>query len=207
MNIASKINLLRHKIIPDTWWDVPFDELGARDRMAYYGSWSLIAWDWIRPFAEWVGDRKCLEIMAGHGMWSKALRDCGVNVLAVTDDMSWVCSPPTPLDWFQRPEQFWMPVENIDCEAAVRAYPAADLILCSWPYDGDDGAYRSLLAMREVCSADTQFVMIGRITGATGCYRFHKNAHLINDLAFERAVEKYRSEWRDDLADWLYLFR
>lgn len=96
---------LRAKTVPDRWDTNSLDLHHGRMPLIKYSSFILISKDWIKPFAEWIGQRKCLEIMAGHGMLSKALRDEGVNVIAVTDDFSWE-TPPIDmipeLPWFNR---------------------------------------------------------------------------------------------------------
>jgi 2-polyprenyl-3-methyl-5-hydroxy-6-metoxy-1,4-benzoquinol methylase len=53
-----------------------------------YGMWAIVEQKWTKKLANWIGNRKCLEVMAGVGWLAKALSEHGVNIVA-TDDFSW----------------------------------------------------------------------------------------------------------------------
>jgi len=76
------------------------------------GMYAFVSWRWINPFVEWLADRKVLEVMAGRGWWTYALRQKGVNVIA-TDDFSWMNR-----SWIDTLTE----VEEVDAIEAVERY-------------------------------------------------------------------------------------
>lgn len=127
-----------------------------RDKYIKDFGFPLLSESWIRPLAHWIGDRPCLEVMAGKGVLSYYLRKNGVNIKA-TDNYTWK-------------EQTWFKdnhiVENLDCVKSVYKYgKQVSFIICSWPYM-DDNAYKTLLAMREV-NPKCRMIYIGEWWG--GC--------------------------------------
>jgi hypothetical protein len=141
---------------------------------------ALISKDWVKPLANWIGDRKCLEIMAGQGMLSKALQDEGVNIIAT--------------DKKNISTDAWTNVERLDCLKAIQKYGKdVDLIVCSWPPYDEDSAYKVLTLMREV---NPQLMMIYIGEGCGGCCadnQFFETAEWIDDSSFYAAVENFSS--------------
>jgi hypothetical protein len=144
----------------------------------------LLSKSWIEPLAKWIGDKKCLEVMAGIGSLSKVLSDCGVNIIA-TDDYSW-----NGKNWTE--ESYWTNIEKIDAVEAVKKYgKSVDYIICSWAYM-DDTLYRVLLEMREQ-NKDCKLIYIGEENGGcTADYDFFDNIKHIDDREFEKAVKSYQ---------------
>lgn len=146
--------------------------------------YSLVAYDWARPLTGWIESRKCLEIMCGYGCLAKALRDCGVDIIA-TDDFSWanheVC-------WFQNP---WMDIEQLSAIDTVKKYGwISDIVILSWPYR-DCTAYEVLLEMwRQNPSA--QMIFLGEWNGATANRAFFDAAQPVDDASFRQTVSNYR---------------
>lgn len=168
-----------------------------RDTFLELSGYCLVAYDWVRPLAEWIGKRKCLEVMCGCGCLAKALRDCGVDIIA-TDDFSWENHNAC---WFQNP---WTEIEQLSAVDAVRKYgPQSSLIILSWPYM-DDSALNVLREMR-VQMPGGMMIMIGEWKGATANGDFFREARLVKDEKFNVAVQNFRQH--ATIHDFPYLIR
>lgn len=192
------IELLKQHKIPEAY---PEDDAGmpifhnktlgtgslyARDDIIRLSGYCFLSHNWLRPLANWIGRRSCLEIMCGSGSLSKVLQDYGVNIKA-TDDFSWGESQGA---WFREP---WTTVEEISAIDAIRKYgKETDLLICVWPYM-DDGCYDALMEMRSI-NPNTQMIFIGEYGGgATANDAFFGTAEVVNDQSFYDAVAKYRA--------------
>ena len=169
-----------------------------RDDIIQNCGYTLLSYDWIRPLAQWIGSRRCLEIMAGSGALSYALAQCGVDIVA-TDNGSWAekwCG------WFSTP---WKEVEKLDCIEAVRKYSAdRPLMICSWPFMDDD-VYHALLEMRKV-NPEAIMLYIGEgYGGATANDNFFDAVVSVDDPHFADAVKDFKQ--MPGIHDWPYLFR
>ena len=152
--------------------------------------------NWVKPLSAFIGDKKCLEIMAGKGVLSKALSDYGTDIRA-TDDYSW--------RWHRnrqnkdgeglKREELWHNVEQLDCVESVSRYGrAVDFIICCCPPFGSDSLYCALLKMRKL-NPNCMLIYIGE--GKGGCHgeaRFFNEAKFIRDnTAFNHAASLYQS--------------
>ena len=189
------IDLLEQHIIPECYpeteamslseRELGMDSFVFRNAILQNCGYALLAYEWIRPLAQWIRGRRCLEIMAGSGAFTYALSQCGVDVIA-TDDKSW--SDPRS-KWFASP---WTEVEQLDCLQAIQKYGAdRQIIICSWPYM-DDSAYRSLLEMRRV-NPDAMMLYIGEMEcGATANDDFFGNLSIVEDDGFSASVQNFK---------------
>lgn len=199
------LELLQQKKIPESYPNTESgghqlgqESLNIRSQLQGLCGYCLLAYDWIRPLAEWIGQRKCLEIMCGSGALSKALQNCGVDIKA-TDDYSWNDNHAVP--WFR---DSWTEIEQLNALQAIEIYGAeVDLVICSWPFLSDD-CYRALLKMREVNPAATM-LYIGEWYGATASDAFFKAAQVVVEDAFIQAIKNFKSFY--DIHDWPYLVR
>ena len=111
---------------------IVLDQSKTRIKYQDSGMYGFVSWKWVNPFVEWLGDRKVLEVMAGRGWLSKALRDKEVDVIA-TDDYSW-----------HESEGWDDPLTNVDRLDAVKSIEVygeeIDILIMSWPYM-DETAY------------------------------------------------------------------
>lgn len=173
---------------------LPHSSMLIRDTIQELSSFALLSYDWIRPLSQWIGARRCLEIMAGTGALTCGLATCGVNIIA-TDDYS----------WNDRWEGLWTEVEKLDCVDAVEKYGATtDIVICCWPYTGDE-TYRALLALRTV-NPEALFLFIGEqneCVNADSC--FFENAKSVEDAAFDAAVSNFKRY--AGMHDWPVLYR
>lgn len=164
MDLTSFLNCIEQGIIPDSapdglepgGWGLRRFDLGyfeARDICISYGMWAIVDKRWTRALAEWIGDRKVLEIMAGAGWLAKALNDYGVGITA-TDDYSW--------DNRHSKAKRVYPVKCAHCLEAISKYPA-DILICSWPPYGED----AITAAARLWGPEKPIIMIGESRG--GC--------------------------------------
>ncbi|MEK1828961.1 hypothetical protein AAAC51_07380 [Priestia megaterium] len=49
-------------------------EIQLKNAYNQAGMYAFISWQWVTPFIEWLNGRKVLEVMAGRGWWTYALR-------------------------------------------------------------------------------------------------------------------------------------
>jgi hypothetical protein len=158
------------------------DAFTKRENIIKIMGYALISLDWIKPLAHWIGERKCLEIMAGTGALSFALKQEGIDIIA-TDNFSW--------KYWHENNSLWTNVENLDAITAIEKYGKnINIIICSWAYM-DDTLYKALLKMREI-NPFCQMIYIGEgIGGCTADDDFFDNIQPINNDAFENAVKDY----------------
>lgn len=167
-------------------------------RDVYIGAFGfpLFAENWVKPLARWIGNRPCLEIMAGSGYFSYALSKYGCNVKA-TDNYSWKES-------FSLMNKY-IPVENLDCLEAIKKYGKdVKFIICSWPYM-DNKANECLLLMRKV-NPKCRMIYVGEdMSGCTANNAFFNNLEECYVKGFDDAVSEYR-RW-DSIHDSIRLIK
>ena len=156
----------------------------------------MFAENWVKPLARWIGNRPCLEIMAGSGYFSYALSKYGCNVKA-TDNYSWKES-------FSLMNKY-IPVENLDCLEAIKKYGKdVKFIICSWPYM-DNKANECLLLMRKV-NPKCRMIYVGEdMSGCTANNAFFNNLEECYVKGFDDAVSEYR-RW-DSIHDSIRLIK
>lgn len=161
------------------------DDMIYRTPIVEASSWSLIAYEWVRPLAAWIGNRKCLEIMCGRGVLTKALRDCGVSVVA-TDDKSMALR-----QWWEKMP--WIEVEQLDAVEAIEKYgPGIDIVICSWPPYQSPAAYNALVKMREV-ALGAVMLYIGELNPYTNADEdFFNSVIPVEDDGFDEAIRAFK---------------
>ena len=163
-----------------------------RDIMIKYNGFSLVSYDWVRLLKELIiKDGKCLEIMCGTGMLSKALQDVGVDGIA-TDNNSWAKDEFIDNDWIEKP---FTQIEEIDCIEAIKKYgKEIDFVIVSWAYM-DDTCYRALITMREV-NPDCKMIFIGEYGDACANDDFVYNAICLNNTTeYNEAMGKINNKF------------
>ena len=165
------------------------DRIDLRGQFIKNIGFTLISNDWIKPLSNWIGNRKCLEVMAGTGSLSFALQQQGINIIA-TDNFSW----DGQSNWNNN-DNYWTEIEHIDAIEVVKKYGKdIDIILMSWPYM-DDTAYRILHTMREV-NQNCIMIFIGEgMGGCTADDEFFQSIEEIEDEEFEKAVRSFKQWW------------
>lgn len=193
------IDQLKEHILPERYPSVDSGLLGGvelgmesilfREVIISLSGFTALAYDWIRPLAEWIGKQPCLEIMSGSGALAYGLHHCGVDIIA-TDNGDWLKSSP---EWFTNP---WFEVERLDCLQAIEKHVLKrPIVICSWP-EMNDMAYQALLKMRAV-NPDAMMIFIGEGGGFFGCgatadEQFLKEVEIVEDTAFKNAASSYK---------------
>lgn len=198
--LRDNIDLLQQKRIPEAWPTLITEKpLAVKEEIIGHCGYCLLAYDWLRPLAEWIGTRPCLEIMCGSGSLSKGLQDCGAVVRA-TDDHSWM--KDHAISWFV---DSWTAIEQQNAVAAIEKYGEdVDFIICSWPFRSED-CYQALLKLREV-NAAARMIYIGEWrSGANASNSFFDAAECVADESFNRAVQQFKSIYGN--SDYPYLIK
>jgi len=167
-----------------------------RNNFIDLSSFALVSNRWVKPLAEYIGNKKCLEIMAGRGVLSKALSECGVDIIA-TDNFSWTWRNNDKEKGSLTQEQLWFHVENLDNIQAIEKYGKdMEYIICSWPDYSANYMYKALLKMREV-NPNCKLIYIGEgYGGCTADDDFHESFEIIkDDIIFNNIAEKFQRWW------------
>ena len=194
-DLLEKILLLEQHEIPDNYSDVLLANFDVRSLFVSLQGFALLSKNYIEPLAQWIGNRRVLEVMSGLGSLSYVLQQEGVLVTA-TDNYS-----ATNFDF----SKLWCEVKALDAMSAIEKYGAkSDIIIMSWPYT-DEVGYGCLMKMREV-NPNAMMIFIGeeahRTTGSDSLY---ENMIEIHDEAFETIATLY-PQW-DGVSDKLYLIK
>jgi len=129
----------------------------SREKCTKKGMWAIVDKTWTKQLAQWIGNRKCLEIMAGAGWLSKALNEHGIDIIA-TDDDSWTNKEHKHTDMKKV-----YPIETISGKDAVNNYLDRDILIVSWPpYDNSE-----ICRICDEWGSDRPIVYIGE--GDGGC--------------------------------------
>lgn len=183
MNTKMKeaLSILERGEIPSSFagldlsgWKNFEESLRFRDEYSNKYGFALIDMEWNKILVEKIiKDSKCLEIMAGTGMWSQALRDLGVDIVC-TDNLSW--ENETKGEWKKHRTE----IIGMDAIQAIETYGKdVSFILMSWPYM-DETANECLMKMREV-NQNARMLYIGEGEGGcTASDSFFENMELID---------------------------
>lgn len=178
--LKEYINQINNKIIPErtpssftqhmdpmdsNYFELMIHTMGLREYLIKQWGYVLLDKQWIRGLSQYIGNKKCLEVMAGTGSLTYALKEFGTDIVA-TDDFS----------WRNRWIDLWTEVIKMDAIESIETYKP-DYIIMSWAYM-DDTAYKCLLKMREI-NPKCKLIFIGE--GHGGC--------TANDEFFETAIE------------------
>ena len=198
--------LLLKKEIPEEYPDDiskikqnPFTDKYYIDRFDFINisSFALISKKWVAPLADYIGTKKCLEIMAGKGVLSKALHDCGVDIKA-TDNYTWKWHRSEQNKGGQtlNRDELWFDVEDIDCIEAITKYGGnTGFIICCWPPYKSDALYHALLKMR-IVNLKCKLIYIGEEKG--GCNaesRFFNEAVYVNNDDRFNLISRLHQSW------------
>ena len=153
-----------------------------RDICIKLSGFALITEKFVEDLVEYIGDKRCLEIMSGLGCLSKSLIDKGVNVIP-TDNYSWT-------NCFDM-NTTWTDIENIDCLSAIKKYGKdVSYIICSWIPHDDNIGFKALKLMHEI-NPDCKMIVIGEDWGGcTADDEFFNHCNIIDE-----SINKNFRQW------------
>lgn len=168
---------LENKIIPENIDQdlLEMDFLTLRHEFIKHQGYCIVTKSWTKKLSKCIGNKTCLEVMAGSGALSKALRDNGTNIIT-TDNFSWGDDY-----WAGKRECRYCDIENLSAVDAIKKYATVNYIIMCWPpYDTKD-AYDVLIAMREY-NPKAVLIYIGEDwRGCTADDEFFETAEEIED--------------------------
>ena len=96
----------------------------SRSEAIARGMWAVVDKVWTKKLADWIGNRTCLEVMAGAGWLAKALSDYGVDIVATDNG-----------EWDERHNKMVIvhEIEKISGIKAVKKYSDREVLIVSWP--------------------------------------------------------------------------
>jgi hypothetical protein len=150
-------------------WDLDTMLYHCRHEATERGMWAIVDKVWTKKLAAWIGDRTCLEVMAGAGWLAKALSEHGIDIVA-TDSGDWDDHHPKA--------QFVYQIEITEGEEAAKKYHDKDILIISWPPYGED----AICHICEQWGSDKPIILISEDDG--GCNappEFWSKFHIIND--------------------------
>jgi hypothetical protein len=118
------------------------------------GMWAIVYHEWVKELAKWIGNKQCLEIMAGAGWLAKGLKQCGVNIVA-TDNFSWNKTQHAKV----KPV---FPIGNYEASEAIMNINA-EILIVSWPPYG----CHAIVKACEIWGTEKPIIYIGENQG--GC--------------------------------------
>lgn len=184
--ISYKIPNEMPKYVEERRFDFDFletqKEFALKEIYHNVGMYGFVSWKWVEPFAEWIKGKKVLEVMAGRGWLSHALRLKGIDIIS-TDNFSWHKNA----GW----EEPLTEITNIDAVKSIDKFgKQVDIVIMSWPYM-DNTAFQVLKRLHEV-NPSALVVYIGEYYGCTADKEFHNHFEEIEDIGFNKVIEKYQ---------------
>lgn len=117
------------------------------------GIFCTVDLNWTKHLANWLGNRKVLEIQCGKGYLAKALKQYGIDIIATDDFSYWNINSFIIDDAIQ--------MDRV--EAIERFEKDVDILLLSWPRFDDLALVKDLMLWPE----DKPIIYIGE--GSSGC--------------------------------------
>ncbi len=124
------------------------DTLFSRYEYIKRAGFTYLAWNWIKPLAKFLDGKICLEVMAGSGALSYALKNQGAHIIT-TDSMEW---HEYECEYSYWKSNLYTYMEKLDALEAIEKYgKQIDILIMSWPYM-DNTAYQVIKKLNEVNS-------------------------------------------------------
>lgn len=146
---------------PRPWdWGLGGETFNDYERRTYFVktfSWALPALHPIQKIAQFIGNRTCLEVGSGQGLWAALIRDTDVGARFIATD----ANPP---------ENPFTEVARLKAVRAIRTYPEAQVLMLCWP------PYHTRMASDALRTfTHNHLIYIGeQKSGCTGDDAFHR---------------------------------
>ncbi len=164
-----------------------------RRKLIKYMGFVLISKDWIKDLRQWIGKRKCLELMAGTGSLTYCLKMEGINIKG-TDNYSWKRDTNGQDRSLWNEKQMWTFLENLDAEESLEKYGRdVEIVIMSWPPYNEEIAVRVLRKMRQINPSCLMIYIGEEKGGCTANDEFFDELYKIEDESFTLANRKFQN--------------
>jgi hypothetical protein len=152
-------------------WRHSIHHYKLKDKIRELGMFALVDKTWTKLLADWIGNRFCLEVMAGAGWLAKALYEYNVDIIA-TDNKSWS-------NLHSKIKLYSFNVKRMSAIDAIQKYNNAEILIMSWPPYDEPDAYDAMVEWGK----DRFIVYIGESEGGcTADDNFHKHFYIYNEI-------------------------
>lgn len=183
--IANIINLLNNREIPEKYNNflqkLTYKTASSIEINKLCG-YTMLSKDWIDDLANWLNNKKVLEIGAGTGALASQLLKRNIDIIAI-DNRSW-----DRFNWKDESTQ-WTKVLNEDYFEVYEKYLDRDIIILSYPIQGSY-SYELLKLIREK-NPSSLIIYIGPFKEDYVDKNFIENVNLIKDENFQKISDKY----------------
>lgn len=149
-----------------------------------YGTWSIPNLQTAKLIKSKLRVHHSLEIMAGNGYWSLALKRAGLKTIA-TDSFTWAKTSATGA------KNLFL-VHDLPAEQAIRTYKQADLIICSWAPNFGHSDWAAVQSWRRYNPA-AHLLFVGEKNGVTNSPLFWQKAHFLPSPALKAINASFTS--------------
>lgn len=159
-----------------------YNSYDYRETLMPIVGYTLVTQSFCQKLANFIGNKKVLEIMAGTGCLTYGLRSCGVTIHA-TDDLSEGLY-----------ERFWIDdLEQLDCIESIKKYGRSiDYVLVSWA--ADKAPLLTVVGLLNHINPNAEIIYIGEPKG--GCTGHDALWNMVTPICYDtfyQAVLSYRS--------------
>lgn len=149
-----------------------------------FGIWSVPNLKLAKTIKEELQVQKALEVMAGNGYWSLALKKAGLDMRA-TDSLEWAKTSKTGQDAFFK-------VENFTAVEAVEKFNDVDLIICSWAPNFTQSDLELVKAWKDY-NPKSKLIFIGECEGVTNSPDFWEQMKFVENNSTKRINQQFSS--------------
>lgn len=179
------ISLLNNKEIPDKYNNflqkLTYKTANSIEINKLCG-YTMLSKDWLDDLANWIDNKKVLEIGAGTGAFALQLLKRNIDIVPI-DNRSW-----DRFNWKDEINQ-WTDVLNEDYFEVYEKYLDRDIIILSYPVQGNY-SYELLKLIREK-NPSSLIIYIGPFKEDYIDKNFIENVTLIEDENFKKISDKY----------------
>lgn len=184
--LIDTIELLKNKQIPKTY-NNELQKLKFKNqdtmRLNEYGGYTMLSKDWIDLFAEWISNRKVLEIGSGIGALAYELINRYITIESI-DDRSW-----DRFNWKESREKKWIRSTEENYLDMANKYIDCQIIIMSYPIQGES-AYNLYKKIKET-NPDSLIVYIGPFRNDYVTDNFINSVEIVEDEQFQKVSDKY----------------
>jgi len=162
-----------------------YKEKNIQDLLNFHRRFRFVAeYSWAFPdkkiidyMKRFIGNDSAIEIGAGHGLWSRLLKDIGINIVATDPQLF----PSNSISGYNISDinKQWTNVEKMNHIESLNNFPNANVLILIWPSYQETYANESLNLFK-----GNKVIYIGEWKGCTADDNFHdslcRNWKLVN---------------------------